>query len=535
MEGVSLMGRRSEIRPVEAARVLRSRAYDFSAKYMAVCTLHQAACSEPDVAGPETLSLLREVLVDPCLSEQTQSYFLFKEAAETLCALITHAKGGLLETMVHARVTDLLGGASGPAHRALAEAVGGLPLSIEGAEPGDGDRVDPLEVGWRDVLTAAETVPKGSPVLLGRSLVVQKNGSRELLVLKCARSEDSLRALADEVRWMRFLQAQRDAFSLRFDIPTPVSLGGRVLFRVKGLPGAARKGCPGKSHAICFKAHPEYYMVPHEWSGRAGSPSFKEVMFRNARLLGQLTSMGIIHKAPIPLFHNRVQVARRPDGGLYEWHRAGRLDRWLESCAYPNFGPTGVRDFEHMTAFRGPSGSLYQDMGSQLLGLFLVAGSWFRKQDPNRVGLDSAGRPVDARDLFDKALFQELIRGIFLHYYEGFAGHAFPATVPFDFQRLITRMIEEMGVDRHMEEVLRAVDQSGMDEETFRDFLQDRGCTDREISQWKKGEKDITLITGPHLGGFNQGISLPELIEALASMSALCILAKYMGRPNGRS
>ena len=75
---------------------------------------------------------------------------------------------------------------------------------------------------------------------------------------------------------------------------------------------------------------------------------------------------------------------------------------------------------------------------------------------------------------------------------------------------------------------MRVVDQNGMDEGAFRDFLRDRGYTDMEVSKLKKGEKDITLLTGPHLGGFNQRISLPELTEAIASMSALCVLGRYL-------
>lgn len=77
--------------------------------------------------------------------------------------------------------------------------------------------------------------------------------------------------------------------------------------------------------------------------------------------------------------------------------------------------------------------------------------------------------------------------------------------IPLNWEALTERMIEEMGVDRHMEEVLRMADLTGMDEKTFRCFLVERGYTEAEASKNKRGEKDITLLTDPHLGGSTRG------------------------------
>jgi hypothetical protein len=41
------------------------------------------------------------------------------------------------------------------------------------------------------------------------------------------------------------------------------------------------------------------------------------------------------------------------------------------------------------------------------------------------------------------------------------------------------------------------------------------------------GEKDILITSGPHLGDFNRQISLPELIEGVAAMSAVCIAGRF--------
>jgi len=234
-----------------------------------------------------------------------------------------------------------------------------------------------------------------------------------------------------------------------------------------------------------------------------------------------------VHTAPIPLFHNRVQRLRRADHGLYEWPRGGRLDRWLYSCAYPNFGPTGIRDFEHFTSFKGPSRNLYQPIGGHLLSLILVTGSYFRSKDRRKIGMDPRGRPIDARHLFERDFFEELTKGIYLHYYHGFVGKDFLEDLPLDIGSLTDRMIEEMGVDRHMEEILRIADQEQMTNEAFMTFLENRGVSSEEAKGFRKAAEDIVLYTGPHLGGFNQRNSLPELIESIGIMASLCIVGRF--------
>jgi len=309
-----------------------------------------------------------------------------------------------------------------------------------------------------------------------------------------------------------------------------------LVFRLNAFPAGwpHGRGAAAKPFAICFLAHRDYYAYPNEASRKKGLPpcEFKDVMTRNARLLGRLTARGILHTAILPLFHNRIQGHRRADHGVYEWWREGRLDRWLSSCAYPNFGVSGLRDFEHVVGHDGSHQTLYRRMGSHFLGLLLVAGSYFRNRDTHRVGWHTDGRAVDARDLFDPALFQELISGIFSGYYRGFVGTPFEGDLCGTIKILANRMIEEMGVDRHMEEVLRVADQKEMTGEAFMAFLATHGRDGNPSRTPEKGEKDILVKTGPHLGGFNDRISLPELIESVATMTALCILGRRMRQEN---
>jgi hypothetical protein len=134
---------------------------------------------------------------------------------------------------------------------------------------------------------------------------------------------------------------------------------------------------------------------------------------------------------------------------------------------------------------------------------------------------------VDVRDLFDRHLFQAMTREIFEAYYEGFTGTPLPEDQQIAPAYLVDRMIDEMGVDRHMEEILRVVDQDAMDPAMFVSFLHSRGIPRKVAARMPKGQEDIPLMTGPHLGGFNQPISLPELIDFAALGAARCVSARF--------
>jgi len=146
----------------------------------------------------------------------------------------------------------------------------------------------------------------------------------------------------------------------------------------------------------------------------------------------------------------------------------------------------------------------------------------------SRVGINRYGEPVDARDLFDKQFLKELLNDIFHSYFHGFVGKKFKGKIPVDLEKLGCRMIEEMGVDRYMEESLRVADQFEMTDDEFADYLKEKGYSQTEIENLKKGEKDIDIESGPHLGEFNHGISLPEIIEAVETISALSIAGRYL-------
>jgi hypothetical protein len=281
--------------------------------------------------------------------------------------------------------------------------------------------------------------------------------------------------------------------------------------------------------AIAFKTSAAYFTYPNDSrpERRPTPAAITAIMARNARQMGVLASQGILHTAPIPLFHNRIQRHRRDDGGRYQWYRGGRLDRWLTSCAFPNMGETGLRDFEHLEPHCGSSERLFREIGSHFLSLLLVTGAYFRSAAPRQVGQEADGRPVDARDLFDTQLLERLVRVSFSSYFQGFTGRLAAPDPGIDLAHLCRRMVAEMGRDRHMIEILRAVDQEEMAEATFVQFLREGGMSEASIARQKRGATDIELMSGPHLGDFNRQTSLPELTDAVAVMAALCMEGRH--------
>lgn len=510
---------------------LNSKGLDFTATYLAVRDLYSLARTHPEIIRSETISVLETVLEGLEHSSQTQSFFLYKEAAGALTSIVIHTIRKPLAEQAISALKNVLGTGAGHVHRAAAEALGSLPFSMRGPKISEETIEETPHVKWEAILEEKHIKICNGPVVIGRSLIVTIDKENRLLVLKLACAEHSLQSIYREALWMEYFCSGDYSFPVRFNIPVPMKIERSYVFRLENIPVRMAEGIDlhPQGYAIGFIAHKDYFTYPndHRTQRRLTAEGFKEVMFRNAWLLGTLTSLGIVHAAPIPLFHNRVQRNRRADNGMYEWPRGGRLDRWLDSCCYPNFGLTGIRDFEHLIAFNGLSPNLYRHIGTHILSLLLVAGSYFRNKDRATVGLDRQARPVDARDLFDKPFFKELIKGIFLGYYHGFVGREFSGLVPFNLDELTSRMIEEMGVDRHMEEMLRVIDQKQMTDEEFRDFLGKTGYSEKEANDFQKGVKDIIIYTGPHLGGFNERISLPELIEFVGAISALCIAGRY--------
>jgi len=517
-------------------KALKRCNHDFSAAYMAVQDLHSFIQTNPQAIRTESVAALKTVLEGDAHASQTLAFFLYKEAADALAFVMVRTAEKFLADRAFLALQAVVATASSYQQRAAAEALGSLPVRIQGHQTCEGPIPSPPNVTWEDIIAQNGFSICLTPTLMGRSIVFDIENENSILVIKMAYAEGSVQSLLREALWMESLSSGGFYFPMRFEIPTPVKFEGSFVFRLQNPPVGRLEetGLHPEGYAIAFIVHKDYFFYPNDHGkNRLTGRDFRKIIFRNAWLLGKLAGMGIIHSAPIPLFHNRIQQHRRTDHGIYEWSRGGRLDRWLYSCRYPNFGMTGIRDFEHLVNNSEPGRRLYQYIGTHILSLLLVAGNYFRNKDAENYGLDPQGTPVDVRDLFEKRFFHSLIKGIFFKYYHGFVGKAFQGEMPVNLDVLTSRLIEEMGVDRHMEEILRILDQMEMTDQEFRAVLQNKGFVASKGERLEKGRTDITIHTGPHLGGFNERISVPELTAFLSTTSAFCIAGKYRQKRGG--
>ena len=524
---------------LDAEIYLTEKRSDFVTTYMTVSNLQFIIEQHIEIINKNTATALLCVLEGKEHISQRQVYFLFKKAADALGAILEKSVDPMLGQHAKNALVSILHAKKEKPYRAAAEALGKLPLKVNGpvmpeSQLLQGQRIPIPTVSWEFLLQTSGFKESQPLQWKGRNIIVSSKNRQRILVLKMARPNEDMDMLYSEGMWMDFLTRNHSKYVTAddsFHIPEPIIISGNYLFNLNTLPVEAPENTEIDSHytAIGFITHPDYYCYPNEHSMGCPLPqnTFYEIITRNARLLGHLTASGILHTAPIPLFHNRVQSERRNDNGLYEWPRGGRLDQWLNSCRFPNIGKSGIRDFEHFISFNGSSRKLYEFIGTHIFSLILIAGSYFRNHDICKMGFDDSENPIDARNLFDKSLFKKTVRQLFTNYYKGFTGKTFTETFPMDLDRFITRLIDEMGVDRHMEEILRITEQKTMSETNFFEFLSVRGFKAEQINQMEKGKKDITILTGPHLGGFNQPISIPELIEFTAAAAALCISDRY--------
>ncbi len=512
--------------------ILTDSRAEFPARYIAACNLRRLVAAAPEQVPVETIHTLEQLMVDPHLLRERQSFFFFRETAGCLALLMTGANDTLTRQARRA-LQALLRHASGSSHRAATEALGSLPLPLSPPRPEPfPDRVTGA-TSWQTLLRQLDLTPDGIPFFAGRSLIQPLAGREKLLVAKFCRHDENSSGLLDEITWMAALFHSRATLPTGFHVPRPLVGDATSFFRLTDLPVRlpADTALRQPLTAILYIARRDYFTYANEPDNFTDFVQALDIIGRNSLILGHLAGRGIVHTAPIPLFHNRVQRHRRADHGLYNWPLAGRLDQWLASCRFPNMGMTGARDFEHFIAVEQSGERFYWHIGSHFLSLLLVAASFFRNRDKAMTGLDPAGQPVDARFLFDRGHLRQLLETIFLSYYQGFTGEGYQGELPVDFDKLAERMIEEMGVDRHMEEMLRQVDQQQMSDEQFYDFLEDRGLPPAQARRAVRGAADIVLHTGPHLGGFNQQISIPELISATATMAATCVLGRYFHDP----
>jgi len=514
---------------------LLNQKLDFSACYMAIQYLITHMKSFPESITDQTLDALILLIESNRFNSQKQVLFLYSEAALALIHMAQISWIPVTQRIIP-RLQKILISSKGKRQRAVAQALGKLPVQFRTDPFPPVHAPLPLEISLESLFSCFKGLDPLSIRWQGRSLIAQTRDNG-VGIIKFATTKANMAQLVNEVLWMDFLQHHPPCPGTKFHIPCPVRVENQCLFKIIPSPGSPSgdlssdllKNTPFNFHpiAIAYYAQPQYFDYPNEdvLEKKVSIDRIKEIFFRNALLLGNLSSKGIIHTALIPLFHNRAQQGRRNDNGAYLWEHGGRLDQWLDSCRYPNFAASGLRDFEHLVKMTD-SRSLGHFIGEHILSFILVIGSYFRNNAPLKRENKECRPPCDTRDFFDRDLFSELIQGIVEHYYAGIVGQKPSPGLFLGLPGLIDSLIERMGVDEDMEEILRVQDQQTMSETDFAHFLMERGI--KETCQYTRGEKEIVLITGPHLGGFNQPISVPDLIEFLFCLSSLCVSDRYL-------
>ncbi|MDZ7760315.1 MAG: SidJ-related pseudokinase [Desulfovermiculus sp.] len=497
----------------------------FTAEYMAVRSCAQKIAQEPALANTDDIDILDKTLSGSTHSGQTCAHFLYQEAAMALSRFICQTRPSELRTRARHILDTFTTRATGTSGLAAAQALGSLPLVLN---PPPSPRPDFKPIQATDLSTLLNQAGLQNPqcTQAGRSLLFSdQKVPDQVLVLKTAHTDEQVAGLAHEAWWMEYLRANLHLLPDQH-IPRPLNGRCRIDLQAMHIPSSAPMSSQ-ETVSLPYITRPEYftYALSPDAKSNHAYPEFERILARAAYGLGRLSRHGLVHKAPIPLFHNRVQSARRDDHGQYIWTRGGRLDRWLSSCLYPNFGLSGLRDFEHLEPWSGYPRHLFRNLGSQIMSLILATGSWFRLKDPQLIGLTSQGEPVDARHLFDRSLFGNLLKTIVQKFSAGFVGKSLSGTL--GSEKIVNPLIEALGMDRHMTEVFRTQDQLKNDPKSFRDLLRAKALDPGQVDRLMPGEQDIVLITGPHLGEFNSRISVPELINFTASVSGSCIAQAY--------
>jgi hypothetical protein len=299
---------------------------------------------------------------------------------------------------------------------------------------------------------------RGEIKRLGRTLIADCGCGYQAIKL-CAKEGDAPKLITEA-------QMQNALLGLGLQSKLPRPIGG--LLRIRGLSVFSKGFRATEPYAICYLADSDYFRylgdpsIPISETGKALASCAED--------LGKLTRKGLIHTSLIPLFHNRG----RPVGdNTYRWNRkvAGRLDDWLESCAYPNLRLSGIADLEHIEIRpKMTARDLQSFCGEHLLSMSLVLGSFFCRM-----------KRFDERGLYS------ILKDCFLRYCCALAGTD----------------------DRTMKDALECIDWEDL-----------AGRMAEEMDQ----HKDRKTQTAPHLGRFNGPFPIPELMRAIHITSIFAIL-----------
>ena len=249
--------------PVDSENYLLNSCQDFSATYMAVSMLESDLGKDASLASSKTIDALSNVIVNSVHSSQKQSYFLYRKAARTLLFLASACEDQRLASESIESLKDSVADLIGPSHRAASEALGALPLNIQGPSLNENSIKKVSSITWNDLCRKTGLDERCDMKCIGRSLV--SSLAKDLLfVIKLSRSDAENAALNQEALWMAYLQTIKHEFSIKFDIPAPFRFGEAYLFRLTDFPDTLKKKMDiNMGSAIGFTVHSDYFVYPN--------------------------------------------------------------------------------------------------------------------------------------------------------------------------------------------------------------------------------------------------------------------------------
>lgn len=288
--------------------------------------------------------------------------------------------------------------------------------------------------GIDELLEVFNLKSASSPRVIGRTLICPLDDGRKL-VIKLAQGMDEPRDLDYEAAMLTYLGKNKELLGVVSDLPQPIrAFKDGCLFKLKALPLS-----PEKIHKQ--NIHPEKfaiaYLIPKDIpyltylnDKELPTEEFYKAALRNIQDLARLARYLIIHQVLIPLYHS---FEDQDPYRIFISTGAGRLERWIKSCEFPNLRVSGIADLEHLESFDHISPTEYRDkLGDQLFSWTLIISSYFKLKHNFEE---------------EKGLFKALLRDGFNTYYSIITQGESVLDECIDWESLANRMIEVMGRD----------------------------------------------------------------------------------------
>lgn len=287
------------------------------------------------------------------------------------------------------------------------------------------DKAGIIDINLNDIIRQYKA---GQPHRMGRTLIAPIN--RGFLALKmCVNPGDESRLL-HEICMQEYLKKLPGLQGLSVESTLPCPLKG--IYRIREIPRHLREGIyAAEPHAIGYIAGREYFAYVNE-------PQHSiQVMRRSllvcARDLARLTGMGLIHASLMPLYHRRGDGSEEDDGYCWQRKVAGRLEKWLESCLYPNLRLSGLADYEHLEVHQDIQPQRLQShIGRHLFSLSLLLASY----------LKNSGQ-------LEENTLKSILEECFIQYYSTLARDPPGLDEAVDWDLMAGQMVEEMGSNKY--------------------------------------------------------------------------------------